>query len=67
MGSLFDLNLVDKVIAFIAPTIIGGENAPSVVRWIGALDLANSWKLHNMTLDWLDEDMHITGYVAKKG
>ena len=30
MGSLFDLNLVDKVIAFIAPTIIGGANAPSL-------------------------------------
>ena len=67
LSSFFEADLVDKIEAFIAPTIIGGENAPSVVRGIGALDLANSWKLHNMTLDWLDEDMHITGYVAKKG
>ena len=31
LGSLFDQCLVDKVVAFVAPVIIGGKSAPSPV------------------------------------
>ena len=67
LSSFFQYDLVQKVEAFVAPIIIGGDDAPSVVRGIGAIDLANSWKLNNVKLDWLDGDMHLMGYVSKKG
>ena len=35
LGSLFDAGLVDKVVAFVAPTIIGGAGAPSPVAGAG--------------------------------
>jgi diaminohydroxyphosphoribosylaminopyrimidine deaminase/5-amino-6-(5-phosphoribosylamino)uracil reductase len=67
LSSFFQANLVQKVEAFIAPVIIGGENAPSVVRGSGAIDLASSWKLNQIKLDWLDGDIHLAGYVSKEG
>jgi diaminohydroxyphosphoribosylaminopyrimidine deaminase/5-amino-6-(5-phosphoribosylamino)uracil reductase len=40
LGSLFDLKLVDKVIAYIAPMIIGGEEAKSPVAGEGFATIA---------------------------
>src|ERR1019366_9326844 len=39
-GSLFDQELADRVVAFIAPRVVGGEGAPSAVAGQGVATLA---------------------------
>jgi diaminohydroxyphosphoribosylaminopyrimidine deaminase/5-amino-6-(5-phosphoribosylamino)uracil reductase len=62
MGTLFDLSLVDKVIAFIAPTIIGGGNSPSPVAGEGVQSIVESLKLQRVQWKRFGRDIAITGY-----
>lgn len=64
LGYLFDNNLVDKVIAFLAPKIIGGENAPPVVAGRGIEKIADCKRLKNIKFEHVGEDFMITGYVV---
>ncbi len=63
LGSLFDYGLVDKVIAFIAPIIIGGEKAKVAVGGKGIEKVADSLKLKDVNLEKIGEDFVINGYV----
>ena len=62
LGTLFDLELIDKVVAFIAPTIIGGALAPSPVGGLGAETMAEALELQNVRWKRLGRDMAIIGY-----
>ena len=62
LGSLFDHGLVDKVIAFVAPTIVGGGDAPSPVGGQGVELMADAIKLERVKWDRYGRDMAITGY-----
>jgi diaminohydroxyphosphoribosylaminopyrimidine deaminase/5-amino-6-(5-phosphoribosylamino)uracil reductase len=62
LGSLFDLELIDKVVAFIAPTIIGGMLAPSPVGGLGAETMTEALELQNVRWKRLGRDMAIIGY-----
>lgn len=62
LGSLFDHGLVDKVIAFVAPTIVGGGNAPSPVAGRGVELMGDAIKLERVKWDRYGRDMAITGY-----
>ena len=62
LGALFDLGLVDKVVAFVAPTIIGGASAPSPVGGLGAEMMADALELERVRWKRLGRDMLITGY-----
>ena len=61
-GSLFDTGLVDKVMAFIAPVIIGGMQAASPVEGIGVSRMAGSWRLTRTNLQEVGPDWLVTGY-----
>ncbi|MBI3979008.1 MAG: bifunctional diaminohydroxyphosphoribosylaminopyrimidine deaminase/5-amino-6-(5-phosphoribosylamino)uracil reductase RibD [Chloroflexi bacterium] len=63
LGALFEAQLVDKVYAFVAPVIIGGEGAPSPVRGIGADRLADAWQLRRVRVEQVGPDLLILGYV----
>lgn len=63
LGALFDAGLVDKVHAFIAPIIIGGDDAPTPVRGRGPARLADAWQLHRVRVEQLGPDLLVTGYV----
>ena len=65
IGSLFDLRLVDKVVAFIAPVIIGGQSAPSPVGGQGAERMANTLRLSRVALQHFGDDVAITGYCER--
>jgi len=65
LGSLFDCGLVDKVIAFIAPIIIGGKEAKTAVGGKGVDKVVNSIKLEHIKLEKLGEDLMISGYVKE--
>lgn len=56
-GSLFDERLVDKVMFFISPRIIGGKDAISSVMGKGALRLEGALKLRNVRMRRFQEDI----------
>ena len=62
LGSLFDARLVDKVVAFVAPTIIGGAGAPSPVAGAGAHRIADAVRLSRVRTLRLGRDVAIVGY-----
>ncbi len=65
LGSLFDSKLVDKVIAFIAPIIIGGGEAKTAVSGKGVNKVVDSLKLERVRLEKLGEDLMISGNVKE--
>lgn len=64
LGSLFDSGLVDKVVAFIAPIIIGGENAVSAVAGGGVDKIADSIQLKRVRVEQLGQDLVVSGHVG---
>ena len=67
LGSLFDRGLVDKVIAFIAPIIIGGAEAKTAVAGKGVGKVVESFRLERLRVEKLGDDLMVSGYVAVKG
>ena len=62
LGSLFDAGLVDEVMAFLAPMVIGGEQSPSAVAGAGPLRLAEATRLRDVSVERCDDDILVTGY-----
>jgi diaminohydroxyphosphoribosylaminopyrimidine deaminase/5-amino-6-(5-phosphoribosylamino)uracil reductase len=62
-ASFFADGLVDKVCAYIAPSLIGGRDAPSPLGGNGVEHLAGSTRLQELDLTRLGDDVLITGYV----
>lgn len=65
LGSLFDLGLVDRVVCFMAPIIIGGSEARTPVAGTGVDRVAEALKLERVKVIPLGQDLMITGYVAR--
>jgi len=63
IGSLFDHGLVDKVIAFIAPIIIGGREAKTAVGGSGVDRMVDSLRLKRVRVEKFGEDLMVIGYV----
>jgi diaminohydroxyphosphoribosylaminopyrimidine deaminase/5-amino-6-(5-phosphoribosylamino)uracil reductase len=57
--------LVDRVYFFIAPIIIGGAEAPTAVDGEGVARLADAWRITNMKVRRIGEDVLITGEIAR--
>jgi diaminohydroxyphosphoribosylaminopyrimidine deaminase/5-amino-6-(5-phosphoribosylamino)uracil reductase len=66
LGSFFDLRLVDKVQAIIAPIIIGGQEATAAVAGRGARRMADALPLRDVTVERLGEDLLVTGYAGRE-
>ncbi|MFN2592234.1 MAG: bifunctional diaminohydroxyphosphoribosylaminopyrimidine deaminase/5-amino-6-(5-phosphoribosylamino)uracil reductase RibD [Candidatus Dormibacteria bacterium] len=61
-GSAFDGGLVDKVVAFVSPRIIGGFDAPGAVGGRGVEDLADALLLDEVVVETVGTDLVVTGY-----
>ena len=66
LGSFFDAGLVDKVYAFIAPMIIGGDQAPSPVAGQGVAKLIDACQLERTQLHHCGPDWLIVGYPTQR-
>lgn len=55
--------LVDEVMAFIAPKIIGGKDAKTPVEGEGFARMSEAVKLRDLTIDKIGEDVVVTGLV----
>jgi diaminohydroxyphosphoribosylaminopyrimidine deaminase / 5-amino-6-(5-phosphoribosylamino)uracil reductase len=65
IGSLFDLCLVDKLVAFVAPKLVGGAQAPSPVGGHGVESIKGAIRLQNVVWEPVGDDLMITGYVER--
>ena len=64
LGSLFDHRLVDKVVAFVSPVVIGGAEAVTAVGGRGVEKMADAIRLERVTTQTSDDDVIVSGYVG---
>ncbi len=66
LGSLFDSGLVDKVITFVAPMVIGGEGAKMAVAGEGVDKVNGAIILKRTSVEKFGEDVMVSGYVENR-
>lgn len=57
---------IQKIMAFIAPKIIGGQTAPSPVGDLGLTLMSDALSLRDISIDAVDKDILIRGYLQSK-
>jgi diaminohydroxyphosphoribosylaminopyrimidine deaminase/5-amino-6-(5-phosphoribosylamino)uracil reductase len=66
-SSLFEQGLVDKVLVFVAPIIIGGGEAKSPVEGEGVDKIAQAMALSRVKVERFGNDVLISGYASGMG
>jgi len=64
-GSLFEDRLVDKVLVFVAPIVIGGHGAKNPVEGKGVEMLSQATGITRAKVQTVGEDVLISGYIAR--
>lgn len=64
LGSFFDAGLVDRACVYIAPSIVGGDSAPSPVGGEGVVTMPQAWNLVDRRITQLGNDLLIEGRVV---
>ena len=59
---LLEAGLVDKVTFFVAPMIIGGQDAPTAIAGAGAEKITEAVRLQRVEVRQHGEDVEVTGY-----
>lgn len=65
LGHLFDRGLVDKVLTFISPIIIGGEKAKTPVGGEGVDKVVEALQLKQVRVERLGDNVLVSGYLTK--
>jgi diaminohydroxyphosphoribosylaminopyrimidine deaminase/5-amino-6-(5-phosphoribosylamino)uracil reductase len=65
LGSLFDQQQVDKVLAFVSPIIIGGSGAKSAVEGRGIDSMAQVLHLTHINIEKFGDNVLVSGYTGK--
>jgi diaminohydroxyphosphoribosylaminopyrimidine deaminase/5-amino-6-(5-phosphoribosylamino)uracil reductase len=65
LGSLFDARLVDKVVVFVAPIVVGGTAALGPVGGGGVGTIADALRLTGVTYEQKGNDMVVVGYPER--
>lgn len=60
-----EAGLVDKVAIFIAPMLIGGREARPAIGGLGAASISEAWRLRDVSVGRLTEDIYVTGYPRR--
>ena len=64
-GSLFEERLVDKVLVFVAPIVIGGHGAKNPVEGKGVEKLSQATGIERVRVETVGSDVLISGYIAR--
>jgi diaminohydroxyphosphoribosylaminopyrimidine deaminase/5-amino-6-(5-phosphoribosylamino)uracil reductase len=62
-AAALNAGIVDKVMIFIAPKIIGGETAVTPVEGAGIMQMKDAIDLYDLNVGRFDEDILVEGYV----
>ena len=62
-ASALKAGIVDKVVLFLAPLIIGGESAPGVVGGPGTKSLKQALNIKNLSVTPVGADWMVEGYL----
>ncbi len=65
-GAMLEAGLVDKVMLFYAPIIVGGEGAPSAFAFAGPAEMSSALRLDRVTMQTFGEDWCVSGYPASR-
>jgi diaminohydroxyphosphoribosylaminopyrimidine deaminase / 5-amino-6-(5-phosphoribosylamino)uracil reductase len=65
-GAFFDVGLVDGVVAFLAPIIIGGQDAPGAVGGKGSQSLKSAFRLTNLEVGKVGDDIVVSGECSRE-
>lgn len=60
--SLLEAGLVDKLMLFIAPLIVGGRDSPTSFEGRGVAELDEAWRLKDLEIKQYDGDLLLIGY-----
>ena len=60
-----EAGLVHKVTFFVAPLLIGGQNAIPAIGGLGPETVAEAWRLRDVDIKQLGPDLQITGYPER--
>jgi len=67
-AAALNANVVDKVLSFISPKIIGGASAPGPVGGQGAAELDEAFGLEDIQVETIGQDLLVSAYVlAREG
>ena len=61
-GAIIDAGLAQKVAAFIAPIVIGGDKSFPAVGGVGVAEVASALKLERVRVEQIGPDILVTGY-----
>ncbi len=67
LGQCLESKIVDKVFLIIAPKIFGGKNAPGIIGGLGVDEVRDAWRLREMKLRRLGDDILVEGEVDFSG
>ena len=63
-GSLFEERLLDKVLVFVAPIVIGGHGAKNPVEGKGVERLSQATSITRVRVETVGSDVLISGYIV---
>jgi diaminohydroxyphosphoribosylaminopyrimidine deaminase/5-amino-6-(5-phosphoribosylamino)uracil reductase len=66
-GAFLEAGLIDKVMAFIAPKLIGGESAPTPIGGTGFAKMSQALSLTDISVTAYGNDLCIVGYPVSGG
>ncbi|BBI33144.1 bifunctional diaminohydroxyphosphoribosylaminopyrimidine deaminase/5-amino-6-(5-phosphoribosylamino)uracil reductase RibD [Cohnella abietis] len=61
-GAMLEAGLVDKLMLFYAPIIVGGDGAPSAFAYKGPEEMSSALRLQGVSMQAYGEDWCISGY-----
>lgn len=61
LAALLAAGLVDRVVAFVAPKLVGGAGAPTPVGGLGLARMADAWRLSHVAWEVVGDDLMLSG------
>lgn len=66
-AAFFEAGLVDKIVVFYAPKVIGGQGSPGIVGGEGVKKLADACNFEVSRIERIGEDIMVVAYPKKTG
>jgi diaminohydroxyphosphoribosylaminopyrimidine deaminase/5-amino-6-(5-phosphoribosylamino)uracil reductase len=64
-ATFFEAGLVDKVVAIVAPKLVGGRDAVPMLAGRGVARMAEAVQLRDVTYRQIGDEMVVSGYVHR--